>query len=105
MIKYQNHVHRWKARLQQVAMENLHKPDFKVKQIADAMCVSERTLRNQTIEYLGMSPRAYVHQLRLQQAVTILQNNHKVDLEQIARKVGFKDARHLGKQLQHHLDN
>jgi len=67
--------------------------------IADFTGVSKSTIRRKFTEQLGLSPRQYLHQFRLESAKQLLKDN-KLTLNQISRLVGFQDQHYFSKSFE-----
>jgi transcriptional regulator GlxA family with amidase domain len=64
---------------------------FSIKEAAQAIGSSERTLNRRCQRVLGKSPLAYVQDVRVQQAVHLLQTRN-ASVEQVAAQVGYEDG-------------
>lgn len=64
---------------------------FCLPEAVNALGTSERTLLRRMQQTLGKSPLAYFQDLRVEQAVHLLQTSHQ-SLEQVAAAVGYQDA-------------
>ncbi|MHA3701841.1 GlxA family transcriptional regulator [Jatrophihabitans sp. YIM 134969] len=62
-----------------------------IADIAAAIGTSERTLQRSTADALGMSPHAYLQELRLQQAVDLLMTTER-STASVAEAVGYRSA-------------
>ncbi|MEN8443994.1 MAG: helix-turn-helix domain-containing protein [Cyanobacteria bacterium J06555_13] len=76
-------------RFQHWVRHNLN--SFTMKDAAKAMGVSERTLQRRCREALGLTPIAFVQDLRIEQAIYRLQTTDK-SVEEIAEAVGYLDG-------------
>ena len=68
-----------------------HLNSFTMKDAANAMEVSERTLQRRCREVLGRTPIAFVQDLRIEQAIYRLQTTD-TGIEEIAKAVGCLDG-------------
>lgn len=64
---------------------------FRISTAARALGVTERTLQRATQAELGMSPRDFVHDIRLEQAAFLLRTT-SLPIEAIASRVGYLNA-------------
>ncbi len=67
------------------------KTGFSMPQAAQAIGTSERTLARRFRQVLGKTPVAFVQDLRVEQAVRLLQTGH-ASVDQIAEQVGYADG-------------
>ncbi|GAA2277322.1 MULTISPECIES: GlxA family transcriptional regulator [Kitasatospora] len=74
--------------------DHLHEP-LAIKDAADALGVSERTLQRTTRAVLGTSPVRFVQDLRIEQAVHLLRTTAQ-PIDAIAHRVGYENANTLG---------
>lgn len=68
-------------------MEHLHRP-ISPAEIADYVCMSERTLNRKFREQTGLAPMAWLNRARVQRAQALLESGD-MSVEQIAAVVGF----------------
>lgn len=78
------------ARLTQHIESRLPNPPT-VSALAEAFCVSERTLSRQVKTASGLTPLALVQRIRLNRARALLETT-KLSVEAIAERVGYSDA-------------
>lgn len=64
---------------------------FSLDAAAASIGTSKRTLARRLQASLGKSPVAYVQDIRIEQAIHLLQSNH-LSVDEIARRVGYADA-------------
>lgn len=69
-----------------------------ITQLAQDLCVSERTLARHIRQATGKSPLGFVQGIRMQRARTLLHNT-RMPIEQVAAQVGYQDATALRKLL------
>lgn len=69
-----------------------------VKQLADDLCMTERTLLRHVQQTTGKSTAALIQRIRFRHARTLLENS-RLTVEQIAEAVGYKDATALRKMV------
>jgi len=81
------------AAFERWARERLHEP-LNIRDAAQALGVSERTLQRTTQAVLGTSPVRFVQDLRVEQATHLLRSTDH-SIEAIARRVGYENANTL----------
>lgn len=73
-------------------------PVVSVKDIASRVGQSLHYFTRRFHREVGMSPKAYLHQYRIEQAKSQLESSDKT-IEQIARSVGFRDQNYFTRQF------
>ncbi|MEZ0089083.1 GlxA family transcriptional regulator [Streptacidiphilus sp. EB129] len=81
------------AAFERWARAHLHEP-LSVRDAAESIGVSERTLQRTTRAVLGTSPVRFVQDLRVEQATHLLRSTDHT-IEAIARRVGYENANTL----------
>jgi AraC-like DNA-binding protein len=69
-----------------------------VDSLADAVCMSRRSLTRQFTDVMGVAPITYLIHIRLEQAAKLLVNTDQT-ITDIALQVGFYDSNYLCKQF------
>ena len=87
----------WMKELDSIVQENLDRFDFKITDLAHQLSISERTLRNYIKLYTGLSPMAYLHRYKLNQAHIYLQIRKYKTVAEVSYAVGFKDTKHFSR--------
>jgi len=77
-----------------LCMVNFSSREFNVNALADLLGVNRTTLGRHFLLNMGRSPGKYIDALRIQKAVSLLQNTGKT-LNEIAEISGFRDANYL----------
>lgn len=72
-----------------------------VSDLATAVGLSTRTLNRRFKAALGVGPVAYLKQLRLEEARTLLRQTN-LSISEVGWQVGFKDGSFFGRQFQQH---
>jgi signal transduction histidine kinase/DNA-binding response OmpR family regulator len=80
---------RWQAR----AEPQLANPDFGPTELAGLLCLSERTLYRHLGELAGLTPAAWLRELRLDHARRLLEAGHFGSVAEVADAAGFINAR------------
>lgn len=71
------------------------KGQVKIKDLAIQYHMSERTLRRQFLEKVGLSPQAYAKIWQVQHAMDLLQQQPEAGLMYVAHEAGYYDVAHL----------
>lgn len=71
-----------------------------VSQLAEAVGVSERTLRRGMTDAVGLSPKVLARILRFQHTVSRLRSPEPPDLCCVALECGYADQAHMGREFQ-----
>lgn len=72
-----------------------------MQELADALLTSQPTLVRRFHKALGVTPKAYVQQLRLQAATRMLEKSNR-SIDRIAELVGFSDSRLFRSMFRQH---
>ena len=67
----------------------------KVKELAEQLGVSRRTLERAFAEHVGVAPKKFARVLRFQNALTIIRARRFRDLADLAFACGYADQSHL----------
>lgn len=86
----------------QLWLEQRFAQDIKITDLAMAMACSQHTLNRRFQREMGMSPKAYVQQLRVQSAQHMLRRTRRT-VEQISLLVGYRDVRSFRQVFQKRL--
>ena len=82
----------WLQEVTQYILQNIANNHYSIAQLANDVAISERQLRRRLKKLLGLRPREYMTQIRLQRAhYLILQRKYRT-LTQIAQAVGYRDT-------------
>lgn len=74
--------------------EQFHDPSISLHQMAGKVSVSPQHLNTLFHSLFGMSPYAYLIQLRISKSKEIMVSNPHVTIKRVAERVGFYDASH-----------
>ncbi|WP_422360713.1 helix-turn-helix domain-containing protein [Reichenbachiella sp.] len=77
--------------------------NYQVNELADKMCVSEKTLNRLCKEFVGTSPKNYINIVRVNQAYALSKANPQKPAHEIAHEFGFYDVQHMAKTFKHYL--
>lgn len=76
----------------QIWLEQRFTGKVSLSELADALSTSQPTLIRRFRKALGLTPKAYIQQLRLQSAIRMLERTNR-SIDRIAELVGFSDSR------------
>lgn len=74
---------------------HLDNSDFSISEFASEMGMSRTNLNDKLKELTGMTPLAFIVNIRMQAAHRLLQENKKVRITEIAYMVGFNDPKYF----------
>jgi transcriptional regulator GlxA family with amidase domain len=74
-----------------------------MRDLAQQMCMSERTLARHVVAATGLPPLALVQHVRLARARALLEKS-RLSVEQVAEKVGYADATALRRMMKKSMD-
>lgn len=86
---------RWVKQLEAVVKENLGNPLFSVSTLADELAMSERSLQYKTKEMVGLSPNQIVQEIRLKEALHMLESGAYPTVAEVCYAVGFKSTQYF----------
>lgn len=78
-------------------------PDLRIEQLADCCGFHTRYFSRLFHEIYGLSPKAYLTQLRMEQARTLLSSS-RYSVSQVAAQVGYGDLYHFSKTFKQEND-
>jgi CheY-like chemotaxis protein len=85
----------WLSELEAHIRGNLHRPEFKVPELAYLMHITERTLYNRVKAYTGLTPSEYLRKARLDLAMRYALARKYKTLKELAHAVGMTDPRNF----------
>lgn len=68
---------------------------LRVRDLADCLGISERSVQRLARRYIGLSPAALIRRRRLQEAAERIRNDPDADLATLAADLGYADQAHL----------
>ena len=86
-------------RLVEIIHAQMAKGEIDMERIATALSISRKQLRQQTLDITGLTPVAFVLQVRLKRASRMLLSDQETPLSTIASKCGFQTASHFSKSF------
>ncbi|MFK7775243.1 MAG: ATP-binding protein [Saprospiraceae bacterium] len=88
---------KWLKNLEEIAFENVTKPNFKVSQLAFEMAISERQFNRRLKKITGLTPGNYLKEIKLQKARQLLENKVYTTIAEVAYSVGFSTPEYFSK--------
>lgn len=88
-------------RIMEVINRNLSNPDFSVEHLCDAVGVSRTQLHRKLKNITGLSAGRFIHNIRMQQAATLLKQNGS-NIAEVADMVGFNTRTHFATAFKTH---
>lgn len=80
-----------------VISKNIQRADFDVRDAAELMSVSKRTLERKMKRVTGKTPGLYIREMRMQMASRIAQEGEVPTVNKLAQSVGFRDPDHFSR--------
>lgn len=74
---------------------HLDEQDFDLSKFVAAMGMARSTLNDKLKQLTGMTPLAFISNIRLQAAFRLLEENKKIRINDLAYKVGFNDPKYF----------
>lgn len=91
----------WLAQLETRVKQHLKNTDYSVEQMADDMALSRTQLFRKLKNLTGLSPQQYLQEVRLQQALYLLETKQGQSVKAVCYAVGLLQVKHFS-QLFHH---
>lgn len=82
----------WLLEVKKITQENVHKVDFNIASVAEAMGLSERQFQRNLKKATGYSPSVYLKEIRLQMARNYLEQQQYDQVSEVSLAVGFTSA-------------
>lgn len=90
---------KWLIQLEEVVRDELSNPDFSVLMLAERMNISERSLQYKTKAHTGINPRQFIVEIRLTEAMRLLQAGAYASISEVCYAVGFKSTQYFAKLM------
>ncbi len=84
-------------KIKAIVNQRLMESDFGVEELANAMHVSEATLRRRLAEQANFTPAAFIRHCRLDKARQLVAQGNMRSLTELARSVGFKEVTYFAR--------
>lgn len=78
-----------------IILKHLDTFEFGVNDLAELMCMTERTLNRKLKALTGLSPNGFIREVKLTEAKRLLESGENISLKEITMKVGFKNSSHF----------
>ena len=75
-------------------------PEINIKTLANLLNVPRATLHARFYAVMGIPPSAYLHRLRIQNTLELLQHT-QLPMGTIARQCGYPDANYFSRLIRH----
>lgn len=98
-LQYRNHIDQCVHDVQDYIVENLEQ-GIRIEQLSDEVNMSSRNLTRRFKRTTGITIGVYVERLRVETAVTLLAEGHKLDF--VIGKIGLKSSNQLRTLLKRH---
>lgn len=86
-------------RLSEIIKSVNSNPDISTKELAHIACLCEKQFCRVFSDNVGLSPKEFLRVIRIQRAISILQNSPKVSFAELAYDCGFTDQSHMIKEF------
>ena len=86
-------------RLSEIIKSVNSNPDISTKELAHIASLSEKQFCRVFSDNVGLSPKEFLRVIRIQRAISILQNSPKVSFAELAYDCGFTDQSHMIKEF------
>ncbi len=88
---------KWLKQLEEIAFENVTKPNFNVAQLAFEMAIGERQFNRRLKKMTGLTPGNYLKEIKLQKARQLLENKVYTTIAEVSYSVGFSTPEYFSK--------
>ncbi len=85
--------------LEDLIKENLNNFDFNLEDILPDMGISYSHLNRKTKSLIGLTPKKYIQEVRLQEAKRMLENQEYNTVKAVAYSTGFKDLKRFSRSF------
>lgn len=86
---------KWLKKLEILAFEKVTTPNFNIGQLAHEMAIGERQLNRKVKKITGMTPGAYLKEIKLQKARQLLENKAYSTVAEISYLIGFTSVQYF----------
>lgn len=90
---------KWLETFEAYTKKNLSSDTLNIPRLAMEFAMSESTLLRQLKRLTGLSPVAYLQEMRLNEARHLLENRQYDSIARVASKVGYSDLNHFGRSF------
>ena len=92
-------------RLSEVIKSINFSPNISTKELAHIACLSEKQFSRVFSDNIGLSPKEFSRIIRIQRALSILQNSPRINFAQLAYDCGYTDQSHMIKEFKQFSGN
>lgn len=92
------------ALLRDTIVQYLEKEEISVEVLADAVSMSESTLRRFLKKMIDQSPGSFIREVRLEIAYGLLETQQVKSIAQVANRVGFQNVNHFSQLFEKKYD-
>jgi AraC-like DNA-binding protein len=78
--------------LKNYILENISNPNLSAAHLSEVFAMSERSFYRNVERDSGMTPAAFVKEVRLQYAARLVESGRDIRLNELANKVGYKSV-------------
>ena len=93
--KLEEHKNEKIEELQQLVLKNIH--EINPTKLADILCISQRTLHRRIKDISGLTPEKFIQEVKLEQAMKLLQQEPEASMSEIAYQTGFSDGAYFSR--------
>ncbi len=87
----------WLEKIESICNANVGNNAFGVKDMADAMALSDRQLTRRLKELTGLTPNKYFRTIKMHRARTLFESGKYRSLSEVSFQVGFDDSQYFSK--------
>ncbi len=87
----------WLMELEQTVQTHISSFNYTVEELARQMAMSKRSLELKTKSLTGLTPRKYIQEIRLTQALDLLENKKVNSVKAMVYEIGGKDVSYFSK--------
>ena len=80
-------------------LENIDQSDYSVGSLASELAYSERQLERLMKKYAGLSPNAFIREVRLQRAYQLLDKRQFLSVQEVCYQVGIENPTYFSKKF------
>lgn len=89
----------WLEKLEQLVLKHLSDRSFTVDQLSELLFLSKRQVSRKVRKCTGLSPAAYLKEVRLNKARELLETETVVSVKEVAYQVGMSNTDYFGQQF------
>ena len=89
----------WLERLENVVRQHLADPQFTTEFVAEKMAISRRQLQRRLQQSVGLTPHAYIQEIRLHEARQLLEKRIYSSVKEVSAALGYPNAEYFSRQF------